>query len=141
MKPLRNMMLAAATTILSISAHAEIVVIAHPGNSATQISLDTAREIYLGRMTTLPSGGKVVAVDQKDGAPSKDEFQEKVLKMNAGQVKAHWSKLIFSGQGVPPSVVGGSVEVRSWVASNPNGIGYIDKKAADGSVKVLLTIP
>ena len=141
MKPLRDMMLAVSMTIFSFSAQAEIVVIVHPGNAENQISIEAVRDIYLGRVTTLPGGAKAVAVDQKDGTPAKTEFQEKVIKMNAGQVKGHWSKLIFSGAGVPPSVIGGSNEVRNWVASNPNGIGYIDKKAADGSVKVLLTIP
>ena len=141
MKPLRNATLAAAIMFFSISAHAEIVLIAHPSNTQAQISLDTARDIYLGRMTMLPGGGKVIAVDQKDNTPAKIAFQEKVLKMKPGEVKAHWSKLIFSGAGVPPSVVGGNNEVRNWVASNPNGLGYIDKQAVDSSVKILLSIP
>lgn len=133
--------LATTTMLFSMSVQAEIVVIGHPSNTEGQISVDTARDIYLGRVTTLPSAGKIVAVDQKDNTPAKTAFQEAVLKMNAGQVKAYWSKLIFSGQGVPPSVVGGNVEVRHWVASNPNGIGYIDKQALDSSVKVLLVVP
>ena len=141
MKSFRYMMLATTIMFFSISAHAEIVLIAHPGNTQAQISLDTARDIYLGKVTTFPGGGKVIAVDQKDNTPAKTAFQEKVLKMSSGQVKAHWSKLIFSGAGVPPSVVGGNNEVRNWVASNPNGLGYIDKQAVDSSVKVLLSIP
>ena len=141
MKPLRNMMLAATMMFFSISVWAEVVLIAHPSNAETQISLDTARDIYLGRVAMFPGGGKVIAVDQKDNTPAKTVFQEKVLKMDTGQVKAHWSKLIFSGRGTPPSVVGGNNEVRNWVASNPNGLGYIDKQAVDGSVKALLTIP
>lgn len=141
MKPLRKITLAAAMAFLCATAQAELAIIAHPSNPESQISLDTARDIYLGKVTTLPAAGKVVAVDQKESSPAKTDFQAKVLKMDAGQVKTHWSKLIFSGQGTPPSVMAGNAEVRAWVAANPNGIGYIDKQSADGSVKVLLTVP
>ena len=141
MKPLHKITLAAAFTLLNATAQADLVVIAHPSNAESQVSLDTVRDIYLGKMTTFPGGGKLAAVDQKDGSPAKADFQAKVLRMNADQVKTYWSKLIFSGQGTPPRVMGNNAEVRGWVASNPNGIGYIDKASVDGSVKVLLTIP
>lgn len=141
MKPLRKITLAATMALLCATAQAELAIIAHPSNPESQISLDTARDIYLGRATTLPAAGKVVAVDQKEGSPAKTDFQAKVLRMDAGRVKSHWSKLIFSGQGVPPSIMSGNAEVRAWVATNPNGIGYIDKQSVDDSVKVLLTVP
>lgn len=120
---------------------AKLAVVAHPSNAETKLTLEQVQDIYLGRTTIFPGGKRVVAVDQKDSSPSKGRFLELVLKRDAGQVKAHWSKLIFSGQGVPPAVVGADAEVKSWVARNPDALGYLDASQADGSVKVLLTLP
>jgi hypothetical protein len=36
--------------------------------------------------------------------------------------------------------VASAAEVKKFVAGNPDAIGYIEKSAVDGSVKVLLTV-
>ena len=120
---------------------AKIAIVAHPTNTETRLTIEQVQDIYLGRTTVFPSGKRVVPVDQKDSSPSKTRFLELVLKREAGQVRAHWSKLIFSGQGIPPAVIGGDVEVKNWVARSSDTLGYIDATQVDGSVKVLLTIP
>lgn len=120
---------------------AKIAIVTHPGNTEAKLTIEQVQDIYLGRTTALPSGKRVVPVDQKDTSPSKMRFLELVLKREPGQVKAHWSKLIFSGQGVPPAVVGGDAEIKSWVARNPESLGYMDAAQVDGSVKVLLAVP
>ena len=127
--------------LASAPSQAELVLIVHSSNSEAHLNLDQAQEIYLGRMTAFPGGAGVTAVDQKDGTRSKTEFLAKVLKKDPGQVKAYWSKMIFSGKGVPPAVIGDDAEVKNWVARHPEGLGYIDRGAVDSSVKVLLSVP
>lgn len=134
-------LLAVGIAGLSLSARAELAIIAHPGNPETRLSVEQVQLIYLGKVTSFAMGGKVTPVDQKDGGVSKEKFLSAVLGRSAAEVKAYWSKLIFSGQGVPPAVAGGDVEVKNWVARNPAGLGYIDSSAVDSSVKVLLTVP
>lgn len=143
MKPAYKTLMAAGTVLLLLlePAHAEVAIITHPDNPESRLSVDEARDIYLGKSVNFPKGGKAVAVDQKDGTGAKEEFLSKVVKKDSGQYKSHWAKLIFSGKAVPPSVLSNDAEVKSWVARNPEGLGYIDKRAVDGSVKVLLTVP
>jgi ABC-type phosphate transport system substrate-binding protein len=57
------------------------------------------------------------------------------------QVKALWSKLVFTGKATMPKEVGGSTDVRKAVAANPKAIGYIEKSAVDATVKVIYTAP
>jgi hypothetical protein len=52
-------------------------------------------------------------------------------------VKAHWSKIIFTGRGQPPRQASTGLEARRMVAENPNAIGYIDPALVDNSVRVL----
>ena len=70
----------------------------------------------------------------------RDAFYTKVTSKSAAQVKAAWSRLVFSGKATPPKEVGSSAEVKKLVASNQNAVGYIEKSAVDASVKVLLSV-
>ena len=120
-------------------AHAEIVVVVSSKSGATALSADQASDIFLGKPSALPGGGQAVPIDQAEGA-TRDAFYQKALGKNAAQLKAYWSKQIFSGKGQPPKVAGDGAAVKALVASNPNMVGYIDKSAVDGTVKVLLSI-
>ena len=134
-------LLVGALLLLAPAAQAGLALIVHPSNTETQLTLDQAQQIYLGRLTALPRGGKIKAVEQKDGSPTKEKFYATVLKKDAAQMRSYWSKLIFSGQGVPPAVAGDDGDVKNWVARNSNGLGYVDSAVVDSSVKVLLTVP
>ena len=78
--------------------------------------------------------------DQAESSAIRDQFYNKVTGKQAAQVKAAWSRLVFSGKGTPPKELASSAEVKKFVAANPDAIGYIEKSAVDGSVKTVLTV-
>ena len=139
-KFLRPYLMAAVLATLSSAAIAEGVVVVSSKSGASPLSAEQASDIFLGRSNELPGGGAAVPIDQAEGSALRDEFYQKVGGKTAAQLKAYWSKQIFSGKGQPPKAVGDNAAVKSLLASNPNMIGYIDKSAVDGSVKVLMTI-
>ena len=110
----------------------ELVVIVNSG--AEGISRDQIADLYLGR-----SGG-LTPIDQPANSPIYAEFYRKATGRDVAQVKAIWSKIIFTGRGLPPKQMADSVAVKKAVAANPKAIGYIDKSALDASVKVALTL-
>lgn len=120
-------------------AFAETVVVVSAKSPATALSADQVSDIFLGKSSALPGGGQAVPIDQADG-PVREDFYHKATGKTGAQVKAYWSKQIFSGKGQPPKEVGDSAAVKTLVASNPNMIGYIDKGALDGSVKQVLSL-
>lgn len=128
-----------AILTLPISAHAAQVVVVNPANGDT-LDAASVSKIYLGKLKKFPGGASVVAVNQKAGSAGKIEFDKKVTKKSASQIKAYWAKLMFSGKGKPPKEVGSDSDVKSFVAGEPNGIGYIDEASVDSSVKVLLKL-
>lgn len=81
---------------------------------------------------------QVVPIDQAEGSAARDEFCLKFSGKSAAQLKANWSKIIFTGRGRPLQEVSNSIEVKICNAEAPNTIGYIDQSPVDGSVKVLL---
>jgi hypothetical protein len=52
-------------------------------------------------------------------------------------LKAHWSKIIFTGRGKPPLAVPNSAEARKLLATNPHAIAYLDRSELDNTVKAV----
>lgn len=121
------------------AAQAEVVVVVSAKSAVGSLTADQASQIFLGKANTFPSGGQAVPIDQAESTPAHTEFYAKVTGKDSAQVKAYWSKQVFTGKGQPPKEVPGNADVKKLVADNPNLIGYIDKSTIDGSVKVVLT--
>lgn len=126
---------------LASSALAEIKVIAHPGISDRNVSSNIIADIYLGEASALPSGTKATPIDQSDSQAARNEFYTKAAKKDAAQLKAHWSRLIFTGKGQPPRVAYDNDEVIAIVKSTPGAIGYVSGGTNTQGVNVLLVIP
>lgn len=124
-----------AMASFALSASAETVVIVSQKNPATRMFSEQASQFFLGKSTLF------TPIDQAEGSPIRADFYRKVADKDAAQVKALWSKLVFTGKGTPPKEYAGNAEVKKAVAADPKAIGYIDKSAVDDTVKVILTLP
>ena len=121
--------------VFSLPVYAEVAVIVHPSNG-NDLNAGSIAHIFLGKSKAFGDGSQAVPIMQSGGSVT-DAFNDKVLSKNSSQLKAYWSKLLFTGQGTPPREVGSDQEVIKLVGSNPNLIGYVDAGKVDGSVKVV----
>ncbi len=135
MKKLISVLLLSALGGAILPASAEIVVIVSKQNPATRMFSEQASQFFLGKSSLF------TPVDQADGSAIRNEFYKKVADKDAAQVKALWSKLVFTGKATPPKEYPNSADVKKAVAADPKAIGYIDKSAVDDTVKVILTLP
>jgi len=127
-------LLAAAMMCAALPAlAAEIVVVVNPKNPASRMFSEQAAQFFLGKSTLF------TPIEHTEG-PLRNEFSQKVLGKDSAQVKAQWSKLVFTGKGTAPKEYGSSAEVKKAVAADVQAIGYIEKSAVDDSVKVILTV-
>lgn len=117
-------------------AHAGAVVVAGASSPLAATSSGDVVKVFLGKKKAL-GGVNVVPVDQTEGTGARTDFYSNVVKKSEAQLKSYWSRLIFTGKGQAPQVVGGDADVKGMVASNPNLLGYIDEGAVDGTVKVI----
>ncbi|MDP5211602.1 phosphate ABC transporter substrate-binding protein [Pseudoalteromonas tunicata] len=124
-------------TILFFSAEAftDIAVIVHPTNNNV-IEVSDLKNLYLGKKRTFPDGTPAITLSLQEGLESNSYFNQTVLEKSDSQLKAYWSKLIFTGKGTPSKQVSQD-ELINLVASNPNTIGYIDSSVVTDSVKVV----
>lgn len=130
-------LLIALTLFIGALAQAEVAVIVSASNGNGSLDKDTIERIFLGKTASFPDGSQAIPVDQNEGNAAREAFNDKVLGKSSSQLKAYWSRLIFTGKGTPPKESGSDADVVSLVAKNPNLIGYVDAAAVDGSVKVV----
>jgi ABC-type phosphate transport system substrate-binding protein len=110
----------------------EIVVIVNPG--AAPISQAQLADLFLAKSSVL------IPIDQAADSAIYVEFYKKATGRDTAQVKAIWSRILFTGRGVPPKQLPDSASVKKAVATNPKAVGYIEKSAVDASVKVALSL-
>lgn len=122
-------------------ARAEIAVVGNPALGVDALSKKQVKMLFLGKANKLPDGSSVAVVDQDEGSAVREAFGQKILRKNVSQMKAYWSRMIFSGKATPPKTVADDAAVRDWVARTANGIGYLDASQVDDSVKILLKVP
>ncbi|MBV1884752.1 MAG: phosphate ABC transporter substrate-binding protein [Gammaproteobacteria bacterium] len=125
---------------VSMTTYADIVVVVHPDNPLTQASNAEVSKIFLAKTKTFSNGEKIKLLDLEEGHELRDQFYQSVANKTPSQVKAYWSRLIFTGKGQPPQVLLDSDEIVEAIEEDANGIGYIDPDSVTDSVKVILTL-
>jgi ABC-type phosphate transport system substrate-binding protein len=142
MQPIfRKCILMAALVVASTPALAGTTVIVSAKSKTTSLSKDQVAALYLGRSTTLPDGDDATLYDLVDSNPAREHFYQAVTGKSASQVKAVWSRLVFSGRALPPHEQSNDAAVVKAVAADPNAVGYVDSSAVNGSVKSVMKLP
>lgn len=119
---------------------AQVMVVVGAKSSASKLTKEQAAALFLGKSFQLPGAGIPVLIDQGESTEARQIFYSKVAEKTPVQVKAIWSRLVFSGKGTIPKEVANSEEVKKLLSANPDAIGYIEKGALDASVKVLFAV-
>lgn len=130
MKPIQLVAVAALACAAITSHAADLVVIANP--AVGPLSRDQVADLFLGKSQAF------TPLDQAEGSAIHAEFYKKATGRDVAQVKATWSRMVFSGKGQAPKQLADSAAVKKAVAADPKGVGYIEKSAVDASVKVVL---
>jgi ABC-type phosphate transport system substrate-binding protein len=114
----------------------EVVVVVSATSTISELSESEIADIYLGRLGRL---GKTVVtpLDQPEGSAARNEFYREFTGKSPAQVKALWSKLIFTGRGRPPRALAGDAEVLRALRENPGAIGYVRRSSVTASARIL----
>lgn len=122
--------------------NSEFMVIVNASNPIREMSRKEVSRIFLKKQEEWPNGFAITVVDQRPEAPARQAFSRVVLQKEPPAVEAYWSKLIFSGMGIPPIKLASSAEVVSFVGKNVGSIGYVSSDTKlDGAVKRLGVTP
>ncbi len=129
---LRHLLATVALLAATAASAQDIVVVGAP--SAAPLTKDQVADLFLGKTQNL------TPIDQADASPIYAAFYKKATGREVAQVKSTWSRVVFSGKGQAPRQLPDNAAVKKAVAADPKAVGYIDKSAVDGTVKVLLAL-
>ncbi|MHB1374039.1 MAG: hypothetical protein ACYCWL_09145 [Thauera sp.] len=133
--------LAALALAWAGTAHAEpLAVISARAGGITALDRETAEQLFLGRRTTLADGRGATLIDLPAGA-ERDRFYLQLTRKNPSQIRAYWSRLVFTGRAQPPREAAGIDDARRLVLAAPGAIAYLPLSAAEApDLQILLTL-
>jgi hypothetical protein len=133
---------AIAFLLCSLPAHArsDIFVIVNPANSTATMTQKQVLDIYMGRRRAFPAGGYVLPFDHARDGAARQQFYRALTGMSLSQVNGYWSRLMFTGQMMPPQPLADDNAVLEIVRRNPSAIGYVETPPKDKSVTVILVL-
>lgn len=95
--------------------------------SSKEIELDVVRRMYLGQQRDF------IAVNLPEGDKTRERFETIIIGRSPAQMKAHWSRLVFTGRAWELSILRSDEDIIGFVRANDNAIGYIsDASKANG---------
>ncbi len=125
-------------SLMANPATADVVAVVSSTSAVKPLTKAQVTDIFFGKVSRFPDGTQAIPIDQADGSPARDEFYAMYTGKSPAQVKAIWAKIIFTGRGQPPKIIPNDVALKKRIAADPQAIGYIERSAVDGSVKVVL---
>ena len=101
------------------------VVVVNAANPVTSIKKDRANGLFLKRITRWENGNPVVPVNLDRTSATREAFSRAVHGKSVSAIESNWQQQIFAGRAVPPAQRTSDADVMSFVANNPDAIGYV----------------
>jgi hypothetical protein len=120
----------------------DLVFVASDQTAFHELSVEDIQNVYFGKKRMV-GGQPVVAVDQSETAPIKQDFLNHVIHMTQAQYREQLLKRRFQEGAVIPKVVANSEETLKAVRETPGTIGYVHEFEVGTmlGLKVVATVP
>ena len=135
-----GILVTAVLALFAPLAAAQIVIVTSADGRIGELSRQQAEQLYLGRTRSLPDGPPVARGALPAGR-LRDRFYEQLTGKNPSQIRAYWSRMVFTGRALPPQQAENVRELGARLMTDPNLIGYLSAADADPRLKVLLKLP
>ena len=144
--PMRRRGLAVALAALWLSAialpaRADVFVVVPTASSVKSMTQKELVDLYMGRSRAFPDGTFALPFDLPRDDPGRAAFYRALTGMDLAQINSYWSRLMFSGQTLPPQPLPGEAAMADLVRRNPSAVGYVlQEPAADKGLRVVLVL-
>ena len=133
-------LLAAAWALAAPVAQADFYIVAQAGSPQAAMTQKQAIDLFMGRNRALSNGDFALMLDLPRDHPRWASFYQALTGLNAAQVNSYWSRLLFSGQNMPPRALADEAMVLDTLRRTPNAVGWVTKEPADKQFRTLLVI-
>lgn len=138
MKHLQFLLVATVIEICAAvtAAGADIKLIANSSVSASSVSADELKGVFLITKASLKDGSRVEPVLLKSGA-AHESFVKQYLGKTDAALQTYYRSLVFTGKGSMPKELSTDAEVVAYVAKTKGAIGYVSSGASAAGVKTI----
>ncbi|WP_373083678.1 hypothetical protein, partial [Zhongshania sp.] len=122
------------TTLFTSTAYADVIrtalnesgvmVLTNSEVQTGDLSLSSLRAIFTIRKRSWDDKTPIKVYVLPDGNPLHQKFCKSILKVYPYVLREQWDRLIFSGTGIPPTIVNNERELQELVNATPGAIGY-----------------
>ena len=134
------LVLAAAAAAATPPAAADFFIVTHVGSAQPALTQKEAVDLFMGRNRAFANGDFARTLDLPRDHPRRAAFYQALTGMNAVQVNSYWSRLMFSGQNMPPQALPDEAAVIDAVKRNPSALGWLSKEPTDKQLRTLLVL-
>lgn len=128
-------------TLAARQAAAELVVVSSPKSGVEHLSKQEVIFLFMGRWRLLPSGIQAAPIDQAIDSPERVDFYRRLVNKEPSEIKAYWSRLVFSGGSRPPYVAENREELVRLISNTPGAIGYLERSHVDNRLRIVFEFP
>ena len=140
MKKLLRILAFALLAMFAPLARADFYIIVHASNPQRTMTQREVVDLFMGRSRAFVSGEFAIAFDLPRDSPRRAAFYQALTGMSAAQVTSYWSRLMFSGQSMPPQPLPDEAMMIEIVKRNPNAIGWVTREPTDKQVRTVFVI-
>jgi hypothetical protein len=135
------LMLAGALGAACKAARADVYVVVPAASSVKAMSPKEVTDLYMGRTRAFPDGSFALPFDLPRDAAARGAFYLTLTGLGPAQVNSYWSRLMFSGQTMPPQPLPSEAAMADLVRRNPSAVGYLSQEPpADKGLRVVLVL-
>jgi hypothetical protein len=139
MRMLRHLLLT-SMLLFATAAHADFYIVAQAGNPQQSLSKSEALSLYMGRTRSFSNGEFALVFDLPRDNHERAGFYRALCDMSLAQVTSYWSRLMFSGQSLPPQPLPDEATMIEIVKHNPNAVGWLSSAPTDKGLRTLLVL-
>jgi hypothetical protein len=128
------------TLLMPLFVRAELVIVTNQDSQISSLNHNEVKQLFSGQVRTL-AGNPVQPLDLPAKNASREKFYLHIMGRTPEQMRAYWTRLIFTGQGKPPREASSNHELKILLESSAEYIGYIEAEALTNNMRVLYRIP
>ena len=116
-----------------------LAVIVSERSLVQTISQEEVASAFLGMAAAREQLRDLQPVDSED-PDLREHFYQQLLGRSRNQIRAYWSRMVFTGQGRPPPTMSRD-QVQRDLAANPKAIVYVRADEKIPGTRILLRLP
>ncbi len=135
-----SLLLLSSATLASANVRAEIYLVVSESSPIQTISRKEAIDLFTGRTRSVAGAGVTQLFDLSRDSQQRAQFYESLTGKSLAQINSYWSRLMFSGQNMPPQVLPSEDVMIEILRTNPNGLGYLSQRPSAAGLRTVLIL-